>query len=366
MSGFLSFISEQYGLKAEDVATDVFAYLLQRQDAQRALCQLFADVGYPYLKPGFSVKSRKCAEDGRDGGIPDITLSYGDGENKIIQAIIEDKFGAGLTKKQPCEYIKTVADNGIVLFVAPKWRQRSIWGEIRGKCQKSGASCIPIRSGSSGRIGKVGSKFIALIQWDKVLVALSNSFDPEVKLFVDQLKKLCDVEDTVKFENLSELVSDRGVGSTVFSSIELLERIVELAEADELFITRGKTRHWEGKNDDRSRGPCYFGYRGTLGANIRAWIGFDARLWALCGESPLWIEFDENFDQLKEMFFAARGRFVWLTDPAQLVDGESEDRQLVVPLPLKPGVELDALLASAIERIEQVKEVLNSPQKERP
>jgi hypothetical protein len=65
------------------------------------------------------------------------------------------------------------------------------------------------------------------------------------------------------------------------------------------------------------------------------------------------------------MFLAARGRFAWLTDPAQLEDGISDDGQLVVPVPLKPGVELDALLASAIERIEQVKEVLNSPQKER-
>lgn len=192
-----------------------------------------------------------------------------------------------------------------------------------------------------------------------------NSCDSEVKLFVDQLKKLCDVEDTVKFEKLSEVVSDEGVGATVFASMNLLEQIVKLAEADELF-TREEPRRpwWEGKSDDSLRGPYYFGYRGTIGAEIGAWIGFDARLWAERGESPLWIEFDKTINRLKEKFLAARGRFAWLTDPTQLEDGKSEEAQLVVPLPLKPGVEFDALLASAIQRIEQVHEVIDSPQRE--
>ncbi len=364
MGGFLSFISKQYGRKAEDVATDVVAYLMQRPDTRHAVCQLFADLGYSYLKPGFSVEIRTSAESGREGGIPDIMLGYGRGENQVIQAIIENKFGAGLTKYQPCAYLNTVGDNGIVLFVAPAWRQTGIWEEIRGRCQKSGAHCVPIRAGSPGRIAKVGSKIIAVISWSRVLEALSNSCTSEVRLFVDQLRRLCDVEDTVKFENLSNEVSEKSVGSTVFSSMNLLHRIINLAHENDLFEP-DKDQCWRGKSDGAC-GPYYFGYYGKLGTNIRAWIGFDARLWAERGESPLWIEFDdqETIEQLKGMFLYARGRFPWLNEPTQLEDGKSEDSQLVVPLPLTPKVGLDALLASAIGRIEQVHGILDSPQSE--
>jgi len=369
MSGFLSFISRQYGRKAEDVATDVLAYLMERPEIQGTLCKLLAEAGYPYLNPGFSVEIRTSGESGRTGGIPDIWLSYGQGEHKAIKAVIEDKFGAGLTKNQPCGYLDKVGTGGIVLFVAPAWRQKGIWEEVQGRCKKSGAPIVALKTNSSKRIGKTGSKYIAVISWNTLLRALSsscstgleeNSRISEVELFVDQLRRLCDVEDTSKFEKLSGIVSERDVAFTVYSSMKLLHQIVETADADGLF-TPDKPQYWQGKNDG-SCGPGYFGYYGALGTKFRAWIGFDARLWSERGESPIWIEFDDKaiLDELSGIFLAAPERLPWLGDPTQLEDGNAGNRQLVISVPLKPGVELDALLASAVERIEQVKDLLDS------
>jgi hypothetical protein len=374
MSGFLSFIAKQYGRKAEDVATDVLAYLLLRPDSQRALCQLLTDMGYPHLKPGFSVEIRTAGEGGRTGGIPDIWLSYGQGERKVIKAIIEDKFGAALTTHQPCTYLDRVEDGGIVLFVAPAWRQKGIWEEIRARCEKSGAPVVALEITSSRRIGERGLKYIAVISWNTMLRALPSSSSKEletsssiseVELFVDQLRRLCDVEDTSKFEKLSGLISERDVASSVYSSMTLLQRIIESADADGLF-TPDKPQYWQGKNDG-SCGPGYFGYYGSLGTKFRTWIGFDARLWSERGESPVWIEFDDKtiLDRLSAIFLAERGRFPWLDEPTRLEDGNAGNRQLVISVPLRTGVELDALLALAVERIEQVKEVLDSRQMKR-
>lgn len=325
--------------------------------------------GLPIFETWLLRRDQNLGESGRTGGIPDIWLSYGQGEHKVIKAVIEDKFRAGLTKHQPCGYLDKVETGGIVLFVAPTWRQNGIWEEVHGRCKKSGAPIVALKTNSSKRIGKTGSKYIAVISWNALLRALSSSCSTgleessrisEVELFVDQLRRLCDVEDTSKFEKLSEIVSERDVAFTVYSSMKLLHQIVESADADGLF-TPDKPQYWQGKNDG-SCGPGYFGYYGALGTKFRAWIGFDARLWSERGESPIWIEFDDKaiLDELSGIFLAAPERFPWLDDPTQLEDGNAGNRQLVISVPLKPGVELDALLASAVERIEQVKELLDS------
>ena len=96
MNRFLSFISKRYRLKPEDVATDVLAYLLQQPNIQDSVSRLLAELGYPYMKPEFSVEIRPPGESGRKTGIPDIILTNIRDGHRVV---IEDKFGAAFNQE---------------------------------------------------------------------------------------------------------------------------------------------------------------------------------------------------------------------------------------------------------------------------
>ena len=64
--------------------------------------------------------------------------------------------------------------------------------------------------------------------------------------------------------------------------MRLVKPIVEAAEAAGFFRANEK-------QDKSSRGDSHIGFEGELGA-WKAWIGFDARVWAENGETPIWIE----------------------------------------------------------------------------
>ena len=162
------------------------------------------------------------------------------------------------------------------------------------------------------------------------------------------------MEKQFEFVPLSEMISDETLGATVFFSMNALNEIVQKAAG---VFAPDKPNQWHDK--------VSFGYRGTLGQTFKACIGFDARLWKERGEGPIWIEFDdpETIDELKNRFSSERERYSWLHDTNSLVDGIGVERQLVIPIPLKSGAKWDELLDCAIERISQVQEIIDSPQK---
>ncbi len=358
MSGFLAFIARRYSRKAEDIATDVVTYLMRGAYVQSSITSLLTVLGFPYLESGFSAETRLSGEN----GIPDIKLIDKQGECRVI---VENKFWALLTSKQPCAYLNEVSKDGLVLFVVPKSRRKSIWEQVCTRCEEVNGPIVAPSITSLGCIGRTGQKFIAVITWNNLLDALAPltsgistvSSISDAELFINQLRRLCNVEETKGVENLdAKMVSSKDVGWAVYDCMKLLTQIVDAAADADCFKPEKR------KNHD-SCGEGYYGKWGQLGP-YRAWIGFDARLWSERGESPIWIEFaDEKIidNELREIFFTARGTWSWLDDPRQLEDGNlGGDSQLVIPIPIKPRVDHDALLQGAIERIEQVKTLFKS------
>jgi hypothetical protein len=311
MNGFLAFIARQYNRKAEDVGSDVVAHLLHESHIQNAFCGLLAGLGFPNLKPSFAVETRSSGEN----GIPDIKLLDDNGECRVI---IENKFWALLTSKQPSAYINEIAADGLVLFVVPRLRRRSVWEQIQTRCVSSHVPVTDSKVTALGCSGRVGVKHIAVISWTDLLAAFSSltrtasnaTSSSETEVFLNQLRRLCDVEDSKKVERLDERwISNTDIALAVYDYMKLVNLIVESAADANYFLP-------ERRQGQDSCGEGYFGKWGQLGS-YRAWIGFDARLWSERGESSIWIEFadKEEIDrELRTIFFAARGRWNWLED----------------------------------------------------
>jgi hypothetical protein len=355
MTGFLSYIASQYRRKPEDVATDVVAYLMQAREVRERISGCLKGLGFPNLSPDFKVQLRFSSP---ENGTPDLRLI--DRQDKC-RAIIENKFGALLTDKQPCAYLKEIPADGLLLFVVPRWRLVSVWNQIKQRCETEYGPMTRITDVRPGFIGRTGSKCMAIIPWDRFLKILSSSgvskgsYGDETEIFVQQLRRLCDVEKP-KFENLkahAKLLTRTETASAVYACVPLVDMLLSEVEDAGYFEPKLKRKH-----DKCGRG--YFGEYGQLGS-FRAWIGFDARVWSQKGKSPIWIEFYDTHEidgQLRDIFRSARGKWPWLADLSQLEDENNGNHQLVIPILLKSGVEYDVLLRAAVERIEQVAKLL--------
>jgi len=112
----LTHIASNFVSEYENVANCSIAYLLNTYPAARqALISILGIQNTP------SEYITELATD--SNGRPDVT-GIDENGNKIV--IIEGKFWANLTPNQPRNYLKELADNGSLLFLAPECRVASL------------------------------------------------------------------------------------------------------------------------------------------------------------------------------------------------------------------------------------------------
>jgi hypothetical protein len=149
---------------------------------------------------------------------------------------------------------------------------------------------------------------------------------------------VCEVEEKMEIRDISAEHVGEGakvVAEDVYKFMRLVRPIVEAAEASGFFRR-------DEKQDKRSRGDFHVGFEGELGA-WKTWIGFDARVWAENGETPIWIECGnrENIGDLKKKLHPNRDELPWFDD------GD----QIVVPIRLRPGAHQEVIVGAAVEQI---------------
>jgi hypothetical protein len=239
----------------------------------------------------------------------------------------------------------------LVLFVVPKSRVRRIWEDVC-RCCEGDEMHGPI-TGTVGYplhpLGRVREKYVAAISWDNLIDVFKQNTEntAELPVFVGQLRRLCRVEEKMEIRNISaEHVGKRAkvVAEDVYKFMRLVVPIAEAAEAGG-FFRRNKPQ------DKNSRGDFHIGIDGELGA-WKAWIGFDARVWAEKGETPRWIECGsrENIGDLKKKLNPNREELLWFAD------GD----QIVVPIPLRPEAPQENIVGAAVEVIGLVHRLLDA------
>jgi hypothetical protein len=342
-NSFLAYVARRYSLKAEDVGTDVMAYLLARPSMQAAFKSFLDELGWPQMPSRFRVSCRT----NDSYGVPDITLADGKG----LSIIIENKFWAGLTSNQPCSYLDSVRPAGFVLFVAPQERKEALWSKILDRCTCAGKS---LRLTKSPFVAEASGPWIGITSWEEMLLFLRREISGETELhvFVDQLGRLASMSREDQIGHLdASIIGNKTIARQAYDCVRLAEAIADAANSKD-YIKIAE------RQSQRATGAGWSTKYGQIG-RFNAWIGFDARLWAQYG-SPLWLGFDDRGDieeQLQDIFKNEKIQ--------HFVDRPDEDPMLIMPIRLMPNADQEEVIEAALEQLSEICVLLEKPSQKR-
>jgi hypothetical protein len=350
MESFLAYIARQYRHKAEDIATDTLAYLLNHfAPARSAFGSLVAELGHP-IPEDYQLESRTRG----DNGVPDLLILNSQG---VCHGIIENKFWARLTGHQPVGYFDDLdLDGGFVIFIVPTERVKTIREELSRRCIELG-----FLSGS-GLPEWPRKHLVSVVPWERVLAAVEKSISnnqttasspstlTEAFMFFHQLRRLCNVaiEERVKPLSSTDL-DNRLFAQRVVDYASLTRSLIDVEEVAEIFKVFPKKKQHE------SSGPGWSGYFGTF-AGRSAWIGFDAGTWSSHGVSPIWLLFEkpEDYEPLcKVLSQCLADRRVFA------IEREDGTGKIAFPILLRPEVEQDEVIESAVGHLRDLYSILS-------
>ena len=168
-------------------ATQALAYILNNNLASSELLSACSTRQASHSTPRHHIQ----AEKGNDGNQPDMTI-HDMNDPSRLRVLIENKFWADLTNKQPVGYLKELPEDvsSALLFIVPSDRVRQIWNELKRRCVNKGFSSRtggrgnPSEMGAGGRQDDAdyGTGKTSSIRWkglpmDKKSDATSSSFD---------------------------------------------------------------------------------------------------------------------------------------------------------------------------------------------
>ena len=343
---FSYIVQRRLSRQNENVATDAFAYILGysklARDALLDFLRLVVDL------PELHFRTQQTKENAR----PDICGYH----NAELRLLMENKFWAGLTERQPGDYLDWLAETKqqtILLFVAPEGRIDTLWRELMGRLgreeitggEKTGAADIPYWAMTTN------GPAIAITSWKKLLSHLERAAQDEPRTQSDlaQLRALCQAADT-DVPISSADVTDQRTPALVLQLGSIVQLAVQKAAAQDKCLFKGNLR----PQANRERIGQYAVLGNEHGVGI--WIGIHFDLWKTYGESPLWAVFSTQSGRAGEVqpLLNAWGK-------ARNIRVESrDDGEVVVALNLPLGVEKEKVVAGIVDRLEEMGKVLSS------
>ena len=157
----------------ENIAVEALGHILSTSPAAvRALEDMLRTGGAEVGK----IAQVQTQDSDEEGGIPDLVGRDADGTKRML---IEAKFWAGLTKRQPVKYLEHLLKQdqpSVLLFVAPAKRFESLWNEL---CRLVKAESLKLVSGRTEetnlRSTVVDSKcHLMLISWATLLDRMAS------------------------------------------------------------------------------------------------------------------------------------------------------------------------------------------------
>jgi len=278
----LAFIVPKLGIQAENAVSDCLYFILT---AYPAAAKSFVD----YLKPtgvNLPAKLEFAAQMTWDhpGSRPDL-LGLSNGQPRLV---VEAKFDAPLTKRQPVDYIEYLPKDGagVLLFIAPAKRTADLWKTLARHCA---SARIPLDPPEESPEGLVSARLrhthaLALASWERLIATLLRTIPPDAqpnpRADFLQLSALCDrllsgdLPASPALQSVAENDKrDRQLRAVVDKT---LRRVV----ADGHAATRGYRA---------TPGPGYYKRYFSLSGRINWCIEFNSEYWARYGQSMLWL-----------------------------------------------------------------------------
>jgi hypothetical protein len=133
MNSLIAFIASQYGLRRENLATEVLVYILEAS-SNEIVREWLGSYGVEgkWQPHGYRFEPQRGLT--ADRSIPDVKVK--DSEDTLC-ALIESKFSAKLTGHQPVDYLGALLDGGVLLFIAPENRKCLLFNQLVEKCDSS-------------------------------------------------------------------------------------------------------------------------------------------------------------------------------------------------------------------------------------
>jgi hypothetical protein len=337
-------MSLRFGPQPENLATEALIYILkQHEGAWPALHRYFLRTNI--VIPA-DVTFRSQAK-GADLSQPDLLGSNEDGDPIVI---IEAKFWAGLTPNQPVSYLRRLVQGkpGLLIVVCPGMRLATLWEKLALRCQEEGIHLDPLSDlDAEYRFAGLGDTHgLCITSW----IALLNVLRREAEVSnhdmllgdIKQLNGLCSRMDSVAFLPLHPRDISPEIGRRVQHYADLVDDVVTELEkhgADRKGLTTG------GKQVTYAR---YFNFNG-LGMGL----AFSPRLWALYGETPIWLEIKEIIEKKWKLTRRVREGLDRLP-PGKFRRVPESESPNTVGLELLLEAEKPDVIAAIVEQVKQV------------
>jgi hypothetical protein len=281
--GLLAYLSSNFARSEEDCATEALTFLLQCPEARAALRDYVARLFQVDLSPHLRYRSQVTdVETGR----PDVV---GTDPNGTDQLVIEAKFWAGLTGKQPGAYLERlrVGEPGVVLAVAPAARLLTLWPELLASLAPHRSEPVLSADHAPGRYEVLlpSGHVLAVRSWREMLDELDGRLRAAGLVdWLADLDQLCGLTarmDQPGFLPLRSEDLDVRTARQIRSLFPLVKRLAaEFGSADPLLKDREKSAF--------DPNPYFGWWLKSKACGIYIWVGLYLDAWVTHGCSPLW------------------------------------------------------------------------------
>ena len=328
----------------ENIAVEALGHILSTSPAAvRALEDVLQTGGSEVGK----IAQVRTQDSDEEGGIPDLAGRDADGRKRML---IEAKFWAGLTERQPVKYLKHLLKQdqpSVLLFVAPAKRFESLWNELCRLVNAEELELVPGRTEEANLRSAVvdGKCHLMLTSWatllDRMASRAGTTGESHVKCDIQQLQGLAQQMDEDAFLPLRQDELGPEFSRRVLHLQRLIEDATSSLRAVGIVDTTGL--------NVASQAEGYGRYMRLGGAQV--WFGVRFDLWARYRDVPLWLYFYEELAETRHRLESLRRG-----DPSRVIENP---RALFVPIYLPVGVEYDAVLDAVVTRLKEVANLIN-------
>lgn len=316
----------------ERVATEALGYILSESEAARRGVEQMVNDGGAAIDHITQVKTEVSGEDGERVDL----VGFDDKGSKRV--LVELKFWAELTDKQPNAYLKGLpaARPSVLLFVVPGTRVAHLWPEVRRRAAEkhSLTSLTPVLEADRLRSAALnGSEHrLMMTSWRALFDSMASSArgagDGKAESEIAQLRGLTERMDMEAFLPLGSDELKAAFPRRILALMRLVDGAVARLDAAGLIESPKRSQPYGG-------GHGWYLY--LNGKHI--WFGIYWMQWAKHGASPLWLWPEEQ--QARSSLRAHR-------DGPDSPDGE----HFRIDLPI--GAEYGAVLSEVVAQLEQV------------
>ena len=333
----LAYLVSSFPGNTENIATEALRHIFDQSDACLEALNDVVQSGVRSTSPITVVKSQVTKS---DGSRPDLV---GYDETGAERVFVEVKFWAGLTPKQPNDYIKHLPYDGpaVVMFLAPEERIQSLWPQLRERLVEEFSSSAEIDSERKClRVGDT-QKHLLIASWGSLLdsmAARTRDFgESGVETEIRQLRSLAKYADTGAFKPIRR---GEEFGAEAEVRQRQYKRLIDAA------TERGIELEWASRKRLRARTREYgYGRYIKLGGLI-VWFGINVEQFEKTGDTPLWIDCHYSRHVLT----------------AEISNELGIQESYWVPVNLKRDVEYPAMLDGVVESLQRIADVFQKAQ----